>query len=400
MSKKLVLITLEFPDRFLEEELPHLLSSFDSVFIVAPRVKPDVDRERLIVHQLESGYRPDRAMALLKMHWLRAFKIYTYSLFSTNDFFYYIRYHRSFLGYLLKELELIAPLKKFILENDLQEALFYDFWLVDATLALAELKKEGLIKKSIARAHGFDLYDERQFERRVSFRNYRIKYLDKVYVVSKHGAAYLKERVKGKFAQKIEVGYLGVSGQPSLPAVGAKPTGYFTIVSCARMIPLKRIHLIVDILKSIQLPILWVHFGDGPEMDRVSLDAGGFPSHVKCELRGNVGNAEVLEFYRTNHVDLFVSVSESEGLPVSMMEAISFGIPIFACCVGAVNEIVNSETGVLCSPHDTVDEMGAILVNALTKRKFDRARIVDFYKGHFNAEKNYRSFIEVLQKIG
>lgn len=400
MSRKLVLFALEFPGQFLEAELPYLLSAFDSVFIVAPKVRTGIHHERLFIHQIKSPYHSGNSISVIKKHFLRALRIYSYSLIS-KEFPYYIRYYRSFLGYLLKELELVDPLIDFIEENGLEEALFYDFWLVDATLALAELKRKGVIKKSVARSHGFDLYDERQFEKRLSFRNYRIKYLNEVYAISEHGAAYLKERVKEKFRHKIKVSYLGVSHQLNLLTIDAsKENGYYTIVSCAHMAPLKRIHFIVKILKSVQLPILWVHFGDGPEMDRVRLDAGGFPSHVKYELKGNVGNAEVLDFYRTHPVDLFISLSESEGLPVSMMEAISFGIPIFACCVGGVKEIVNSETGVLCSPHDTVDEMGDILVNVLTKRKFDRARIVDFYKGHFDAEKNYRSFMEELQKIG
>lgn len=40
-------------------------------------------------------------------------------------------------------------------------------------------------------------------------------------------------------------------------------------------------------------------------------------------------------------------MSLSEGIPVSIMEAISFGIPIIATNVGGNAEIVNDETGVL-----------------------------------------------------
>lgn len=48
-----------------------------------------------------------------------------------------------------------------------------------------------------------------------------------------------------------------------------------------------------------------------------------------------------------NDFDLFVNMSLSEGIPVSIMEAISFGIPIIATNVGGNAEIVNDETGVL-----------------------------------------------------
>ncbi|WP_241380179.1 glycosyltransferase, partial [Escherichia coli] len=42
---------------------------------------------------------------------------------------------------------------------------------------------------------------------------------------------------------------------------------------------------------------------------------------------------------------VFVNLSSSEGLPVSMMEVASLGIPIIATGVGGVGEIVSSDNG-------------------------------------------------------
>ncbi len=57
---------------------------------------------------------------------------------------------------------------------------------------------------------------------------------------------------------------------------------------------------------------------------------------TRIVLRGGISNAEVFQFYRDNKVDLFVNASTSEGLPVSIMEAISFGIPSIATNVGGL----------------------------------------------------------------
>jgi colanic acid/amylovoran biosynthesis glycosyltransferase len=62
-------------------------------------------------------------------------------------------------------------------------------------------------------------------------------------------------------------------------------------------------------------------------------------------MRYNVDHAQVIDYYTTNHIALFLSLSSREGLPVSLMEAISCGIPLLATTVGGVSEVVNENTG-------------------------------------------------------
>lgn len=49
-----------------------------------------------------------------------------------------------------------------------------------------------------------------------------------------------------------------------------------------------------------------------------------------------LNNEEVYTFYRNNRVDVFLNVSESEGVPVSIMEAMSCHIPTIAPDVGGM----------------------------------------------------------------
>ena len=64
---------------------------------------------------------------------------------------------------------------------------------------------------------------------------------------------------------------------------------------------------------------------------------------------GDLQEKDVFRTYLAGSINLFVSVSETEGLPVSIMEAISFGIPVMATDVGGCREIANAHTGVLIS---------------------------------------------------
>jgi len=50
--------------------------------------------------------------------------------------------------------------------------------------------------------------------------------------------------------------------------------------------------------------------------------------------------------------DIFVLPSYSEGLPLSILEAMAFGLPIIATDVGAISEVVKSKNGILIRPKD------------------------------------------------
>ncbi|MEG1497600.1 MAG: glycosyltransferase, partial [Clostridiales bacterium] len=95
---------------------------------------------------------------------------------------------------------------------------------------------------------------------------------------------------------------------------------------------------------------------------------------------------------------------ESEGIPVSIMEAISFGIPVIATDVGGVNEIVyNDQNGILLDK-DFSDNQ---LIEAINKFAFmpndeylkyrDNAR--NIWEKNYDAEKNYTEFLNEISRL-
>ncbi|MBK9590971.1 MAG: glycosyltransferase [Crocinitomicaceae bacterium] len=80
------------------------------------------------------------------------------------------------------------------------------------------------------------------------------------------------------------------------------------------------------------------------------------PKNVIVELRGNISNKEVLEFYQFNHVDLFIHVSLLEGFGFSIIEAFSFGIPAILYPGGAVKELIDERYCIGLS--ENCDELG------------------------------------------
>ena len=110
-----------------------------------------------------------------------------------------------------------------------------------------------------------------------------------------------------------------------------------TVVSCSAISPVKRVALLLRALKevSVTVPVRWVHFGDGPLRSQVEREAALLEdARFRIEFRGQTPNSELMSFYLNNPAHVFANVSDSEGVPVSIMEAMSVGIPIVATRVG------------------------------------------------------------------
>lgn len=67
---------------------------------------------------------------------------------------------------------------------------------------------------------------------------------------------------------------------------------------------------------------------------------------------GYVPNAELLQWMESRRIDLVVLASDSEGVPVSLMEALARGVPAVATDVGGVAELLGEGCGVLVPPQD------------------------------------------------
>jgi glycosyltransferase involved in cell wall biosynthesis len=87
--------------------------------------------------------------------------------------------------------------------------------------------------------------------------------------------------------------------------------------------------------------------GDGPE--RAALETEIERLEAPVELLGERG--DVAELLAT--ADVFVLPSRSEGLPMSVLEAMAAGLPVIASRVGGVGElVVDGTTGMLVPPGD------------------------------------------------
>jgi glycosyltransferase involved in cell wall biosynthesis len=115
---------------------------------------------------------------------------------------------------------------------------------------------------------------------------------------------------------------------------------------------------------------------------------------------GRVKNEVIMTYYATNPIDLFINVSEVEGVPVSVMEAFSFGIPCFATDVGGTGEIVNETNGYLASKDFNISELYNYIKNVRTLSKTKQLRINarQSWQELCNATTNYQELTNVFNK--
>lgn len=233
----------------------------------------------------------------------------------------------------------------------------YTYWCDSATVG-AVLAKGAGVDVVVSRAHGLDVYEERHDPPLIPFRRTCLEGLDHLFSVSGAGLEYMRAR------------YPDVSSRSSLARLGVRDParitpksedGVLRVVSCSGAIALKRLPLILDACEALARTgsrVEWTHFGDGPDLPLLRRRADDRPPGLQCVLPGFVPNDEVQRRYAEGPFDVFVNASTTEGVPVSIMEALSFGIPVVATAVGGTPEIVNETNGLLVAKDAAAQVLG------------------------------------------
>lgn len=282
------------------------------------------------------------------------------------------------------------------------EVVFYSYWMSVQAESLLHLRERYCNSKFVTRCHRVDIYEEEQKDGYLEYREPIFQSMDYVYCVSEHGKNYLEKNYALK--KKFEVSYLG-SLISEEKVVNREPDGCFKIVSCSTLTPVKRVENIASALSCIKdIDIIWHHYGDGPLKDKVNKAITKLPPNIQCELKGNVPHEMLMKNYAIEKYDLFITASASEGIPVSIMEAISLGIPILATDVGGVGEIVYDRVnGVLLPADVTIIELAKTIkefaLMDMDNYKAMQLQCIKIWKNKYDAIANYSKFARDIANI-
>ena len=279
----------------------------------------------------------------------------------------------------------------------------YSYWMGIHAKMATEIKKIFPGVKIVTRCHGGDLYEYRYKSNYIPFRETIFENEDAIFTISENGKEYLRETYKTKMPPII-VSRLGTNQKYERSSISNE--GGLNIVSCSYCIPLKRIELIIEALAGIkEQGISWTHIGNGSEFENLmQLAADTIPDNVHYEFLGYVPNSKVQELYSTGKYNLFVNVSETEGIRVSIMEAMSYGIPVIATDVGGVSEMVEEGGNGFLLPKDfDTDQLRNYIKNLLHMSSQAYGSMSEksheIWEDRFHAEKNYTEFIKMLKEL-
>ena len=408
----LVLIDRKFPylsgESFLENEIDEISKYFDKILIFPIDVKKGSKPTRKIkssnveVIPTESKpIKPNRIKYALKGITKTLFKYKTNKDLKKqlidNTF---IAASNEISSHIIKALE-----DKYIFHaND--KIIFYSYWLhITAQIAinLSNHFSHKCTTKCISRAHGFDIYEERRGY--LPLQKNLIETIDIIFPCSMDGEKYLKKKYPN-YKNKIITSYLGTYDHGKTNITNDNS---INIVSCSRLVPVKRVDLIIESLKLLKdkgIKITWTHLGGGELYNYIKKKATTELSQfITISFPGMIKNQEVYEYYKCHSINLFINVSSSEGLPVSIMEAISFGIPCIATNVGGTSEIVIDEmNGYLLKENFKPQELADyILKLSINKEKLNLLGLSarKLWKERFQAPVNYSNFSQkILDSIG
>ena len=168
-------------------------------------------------------------------------------------------------------------------------------------------------------------------------RSYSIKKSDIVVTPSKHLKNFI---LNLGFKNKIEIINNGVFIPEENTNIFTNDQINITIVS--RLVSHKNIEKIIKAISDLNSPLINLNIiGDGPELNqlqKISLESNNKDNII---FHGKLNRDEINHIFLNS--DIYIQASNYEGLPHSLLEAMSYGIPVLCTPVGECKEILGNE---------------------------------------------------------
>jgi glycosyltransferase involved in cell wall biosynthesis len=144
----------------------------------------------------------------------------------------------------------------------------------------------------------------------------------------------------------------------------------FIVLFLSRICKRKGVYDLLKTIKSIDNQnIKFVFVGPYENKEKFFKEMERLNIKSKCLVVGEVMGKERLKYFTS--ADLFILPSYAEGLPVAILEAMSFGLPIVSTTVGAIPEVIEKKNGILISPGNINEMKNAIISIYYNKEKID-----------------------------
>lgn len=182
-----------------------------------------------------------------------------------------------------------------------------------------------------------------------------------VRAIDDKGMAEILEVVKDKsLAKKILVLHMGVE-LPELARRSPRKSSQFTFLCPANFVEKKGHAYLIQtcgILSKMGVDYRCLLAGDGELEPSIKAMVSSCGLVDRVDFMGRVKHERLMELYKNRDVDAVVLPSihtedgEREGIPVALMEAMSYGIPVISTSTGGIVELIGDGGGVVVPEKD------------------------------------------------
>ena len=234
-------------------------------------------------------------------------------------------------------------------------------------------------------------------------RNFSIKRSDIVVTPSQHLKNFV---IDLGYKNKIE----SINNGVKMPKQSTKifQNNQLNITILSRLVPHKNIDKVIKAISNLNNPFIKLNIvGEGPEIDRLKSISSKYDYKDNIVFHGKLNREDINRIFL--NTDLFIQASNYEGLPHSLLEAMSFGIPVLCTPVGDCKEILeNEDRGYMLDlpvSQDNIKSKIAKIINekdiAVTKGQKGKDFVFEKYnfKNTFNLYKKlFTNLVEVKHK--
>ena len=190
-------------------------------------------------------------------------------------------------------------------------------------------------------SESFDEFQVKNYGFSISFqkkvRSFSIKKSDIIVTPSQHLKNFI---LNLGFKNKIEIINNGLFIPEENTNIFTNDQINITIVS--RLVSHKNIEKIIKAISDLNSPLINLNIiGDGPELNqlqKISLESNNKDNII---FHGKLNRDDINHIFLKS--DIYIQASNYEGLPHSLLEAMSYGIPVLCTPVGECKEILGNE---------------------------------------------------------
>lgn len=200
--------------------------------------------------------------------------------------------------------------------------------------------------------HAYDIYFENRWFDLIANES------KSIFSISQYNVKYVSEKYKDLNTDKIQLSRLGVFRPKNIQIKKVNKNAVFTLGLLSWFTEKKGIKYLLKAMKMMceDNKVKLILAGDGPLKEEIIDYINDNDLQNVIEYMGTVKGRKKEEFFKSLDAFVLPAISlpnDQDGIPVVLMEAISYGLPLISTTVSGIPEIcINDYNGVLISQRD------------------------------------------------